>query len=121
MKKLTRRDVISGTVGAAIGAAAVYENRTIPMATSPEMQSPAVQKALDEGMRIPAPVPNDQELRQWETIYKARYRTAHRARNQAILDLHMDDEPLRLDLAAAKVEAELEGAFALVFEEGEYA
>ena len=111
--KLTRREVITGTLAGATAAGYVYE--TIPLATSEEMRSSAIEQQLDRSMRRPAPIPTPEELRQWETLFKARYKAQHRARNEALEHAFEDIEPaLRVDLAVEKVEADMVAAHALV-------
>lgn len=72
--------------------------------------------ALDPANRLERLVPTPDEVRAWDIAYKARYRIEHRARNEAYVAAFAegDDTPLRLDHAAAHVEATVAAAESLV-------
>jgi hypothetical protein len=118
MMSLTRRDLLMGTaalagagggvVGAALATAVAAEG---PLAVGSDSQPQATPVLVESR------VPSLAELEQWELAYKIHYRTQHRARNQALHDMGMEDAPaMRVDKVAGMLEAEEAAAFSLVDE-----
>jgi hypothetical protein len=110
---LTRRDLLGGiAAGAALWV--VPDGQALPASNLSDLAvSSTAELVPDEAMAQTV-----SELCQWEAAYRACYRIEHRARNQAMLQMFAeeDPEPARVDVVAAKVEAELGAAESLVRE-----
>ena len=119
---ISRRDLLTNTVGAAVTVAAV--GATIPIQTTGQ-EVKDLFKAADTGTTQPLPpqpIPTQSELVRWEHLYKVRYKAAHRARNSEYLShtqVHIDGSidipaPERADRVLKTLELEVEAAESLV-------